>query len=229
MIRRRTIVVVGVLIVLVALASQKTYRIGESADGTLMWNADEAYLFLNVGYRGYRLNYVQTLLEMVREYFGAVRPPDDQSFWVEILRITPKAIEHHTEEGKSLDLYTPFQGSIYANNQGTPWRWSGTRFEVPGPQEQKELDGIKRLSATDFSNSNGWSKRGGILSRSEDEVKYNIVIGGKPLVLDVKRRSPETSIDVRLLRPDGTADTVWYADLHPRKVRKEEYQPTFKQ
>ena len=43
---------------------------------------------------------------------------------------------------------------------------------------------------------------------------------GSTFVLDVKRVIPKTSIAVRLLRPNGTADTVWYADEQPRRISR---------
>ena len=45
-------------------------------------------------------------------------------------------------EGNDPDLFTPFEGHIYANCQGTLCKWNETNFEPATEDEGQKLNGI---------------------------------------------------------------------------------------
>src|ERR1700730_1822528 len=68
------VVIVGVL------AFLHVYYISDGGDGTLFWNRDTAYLFLDLGSLGYRLTYLQYIGQSVKEVFGVGREPSNERY-----------------------------------------------------------------------------------------------------------------------------------------------------
>lgn len=219
----------GLVILVAGLAFFHTYRISSSCGADFLWNSDEAYLFLGCGRLGYRLSYLEYPIEVVRERLGVVRQVDDRRFSTIVLRITPAAVQTYTADGLSFDFYTPFEGAVFANHEGTLWKWSGTRFEQATPEDQRRFDGTHRLSAFDVSKVDGWSKRSAVFSQLGDEVKIPIEIGGKVLTLVVTRRDTSRNIDVTIARPGRDSQEIWHLDQHPQRVSGVEYHQLFRQ
>ncbi len=226
---KRLVVRIGiaVLVILVALASLKVYYIRYGADGTLLWNASEAYLFINVGNLGYMLSYLEYPVEAVKEYFGDVGLPQNRRFAVVVLHISPESIQRWEVQDTSLDFYTPIDGVIYANKQGTLWKWSGTQFEPASQPEQERLEGIKRLSARPLNGAEGWFKQNSILSRSEEQAEFAMELGGKPVKLMITRGYKSGSIVVDLVAPGIGSQRIWSLVQQPRRVSKSEYELAF--
>src|SRR5271169_4375552 len=85
-------VAVGVLL----LATVPTYYIQSASGGSLMWNANEAYVFEGVVQRGFHFSRLGYLVEFVREIFPfGASSPDDKHFSVAVLRITPEAVQRY--------------------------------------------------------------------------------------------------------------------------------------
>src|SRR3979490_224761 len=144
-----------VIIVIVVASSVQTYRVSDGGDATLLSNANEAYLFLDVKRLGYRLSYLEYLGEMIREPFGVVRSPDDTRSFTVVLRITPSEVQRF--ETGDFDFFTPVYGRIYANHDRVLWKWVETHFEEASPEEQQKIGGVKVLSRKDFTDVDGWS------------------------------------------------------------------------
>src|SRR6266436_661625 len=190
---KKLIVVVVFTIVILALASSKMYYIRDDGAVDILWNKSEGYLFLSVVRRGYYFSYLQYPLVVVREYFGSLRLPDNDRSSITLLVVTAAAVQRYVTEDISLDFYTPFDQTIYANRQGVLWKWAGARFEQATAEEQRRVDGTNHLSAQAFTDVHGWSSLPSVTS-GPPEVTIKVELGGQALTLLVKRGYNESDI-----------------------------------
>ncbi len=223
---KKLIVVVVFTIVILALASSKMYYIRDDGAVDILWNKSEGYLFLSVVRRGYYFSYLQYPLVVVREYFGSLRLPDNDRSSITLLVVTAAAVQRYVTEDISLDFYTPFDNTIYANRQGVLWKWAGGRFEQATAEEQRRFDGTNRLSAQAFTDVHGWSSLPGVTS-GPPEVTIKVELGGQALTLLVKRGYNESDISVDLLRLGDAPKRIWFLDEQPRRVSRKEYEHSF--
>jgi len=218
--------VLGVALLLICLSFSQIYYIGGSGDGDLLWNVKEAYLFVHGERRGYHVSYLGYLAELVKGYFGAIDPPDDERPFTIVIRITPSGIERHGEKDQ-FGYFTPVDDSIYAGrNDSNLWKWAGTHFEKAGIDEQKKVKGIEGLSKKNFTNVSGWSARYSVTSNMKEE--FPITLGGKSMTVQVTTlnlSAGEVSVD--LLRHDLPAETLFRRSGQPRRVSRTEYQQSF--
>ena len=194
----------------------------------MLWNATEAYLFIAVSRLGFRVSYLDYPLVILREYFHGVRPPDAERVSGIAIRVTQSAVEQHT--GDLGLFYTPFDGQIYANCQGSLCRWTQNHFEHATDDEIRRFDGIDRLIAKDFDNVNGWSKRGIAAGPQNIYARNTVDVGGRFTLLEKSQpigRTGYAAVSIDVQRPDRAPDTIWHLDGHPRRVSKAEYEESF--
>lgn len=226
-------VVLVVLSSLVALAFSNIYYIREDSAGTLLWSADEAYLFMSVVRRGFRIGYLEYPWVIFKQYLNAPPFPDDRRVSVVVIRVTASAVERqvvdfpmNSDHGPT--FLTLLEKSIYANCQGVLCRWTGTRFELASDTEQRRLDGINRLSVPNFSGVEGWSRQG--VGSVTGDSQFLADVGGKvTLVVNLgnSTKSAYSSASVDLLRSGQVPQRIWYLDGNPRSISKKEYQNRF--
>ena len=162
--------------------------------------------------------------------------PGYQRTSVTVVHITASGVDRHVvealdeEQANTPDLYTPFEGYIYANYHGSLCKWTGNKFETATAEEQRRLDGTNRLVATDIEKDTaGWSKRG--FGEAVSDYEFAVEVGGKfTLHVTNKRlgRSGGAVVSVTLARPGQPVEDVWRVDGRPRRVSKTEYQIAFK-
>jgi hypothetical protein len=228
---KTTIVIVLVVVVLAALTFIPMYHVREDSGGQLLWKGDRAYLFVSVVRRGYRFSYWAYPWTVLSEYLGALPVPVSQRRTLDVLLLTPNTLERHVLEieGNDPHLFTPFEGHIYANCQGTPCKWNETHFEPATEDEGQKLNGISNLSAIDFTNIGGWSKRriGAVAS----DFQFSVELSDQFALL-VKQgnvyRSVYDSSSIDMMRRGQPSERLWYVDGNPRQVTKSEYDRTFK-
>jgi hypothetical protein len=242
--RKKTNAVISTLVVLLAviLAASvlKVYLLREDSGGDVLWNANEAYLFIGVAYRGGHMSYLGYPWMILRESVGGVTGFNNESRSVTVIHITPSGLEKHVIEvaaappGSWPGEYTPFEGQIYANYPeiGGLSRWAGDHFEPATAEEQQRLGGISRLSAVDFTNVDGWSKHGigegpqGLFARSTTDVggRFTISEKGEPV-----GHTGYATVSIYQQRPGAPPERIWYLDGHPRRVSRAEYESVFGQ
>ena len=208
------------------IAHQRAYYVRDDGGATLLWHADEAYLFVSTVDRGFQTSYLDLPIVYIKEYFGAPSQPDDERSSLWVIRVTPSGIERRIvpEQEKICGFLTPFDGQIFANcGCGALCKWTGANFGPASPQEQRGFDGINHLSAGIDTEINGWSKRFVGPTLSADL--------GKGITISVKREGdttdPRNNVSVDLLRPGQAAERLWYIDRHPRNVSKSDYEKMF--
>ena len=212
----------------------KIFSLHSAAGGTLYWNGDEAFLFLDVVNRGHRSTYLRLLLEIPEEFLGVVLSTDDERSSAVVLRITPDAVQRFAKEDIHFGSHQRVGNIIYSRDSkdGILWKWSGTSFQQANAEEEKSLETAQRtietgkyLSGNDYDNISGWSARYAILNRTP-EVRFPMNIGKQSLTLLVKKTATDVSIEI--VRPNGATETIWSLATRPRKFRKTEYERLFK-
>jgi len=155
-----TVLAAVVIGLVVTLVFGKLYMTRDDSGADLLWNPNEAYLFVTVAHRGFRIRYLEYPWVVLKELLYGVRGPDDQRTSVTVVHITADGVERHVEawdqdQANTPDLYTPFEGRIYANYRGSLGKWTGNKFEMATAEEQRRLDGTNRLVATDIDKGAG--------------------------------------------------------------------------
>lgn len=222
----RTLLLTVALVVVFVSSVKTLYFTDDSAKATLLWNANEAYIFVNEGELGYRVSYLEYIGEFLKEYFMGTPQVNDKRFSVIVLHLTSASIQRNEIDNIDFDLFTPIEGTIYANHEGALWKWSGTHFVRTSAEEQQRLGGFGTLSASNWTNVHGWSRRCGILSQSEREVTLPLTLGGKPLTI-LSKQGPGRDQSLDLLRPNQASERIFYAGNRARKISKSEYEQTF--
>jgi hypothetical protein len=93
---RRLLPVALALLLTVALgaaASLETYYVQKDPGAVLVWDKQEAYLFVQVGYLGYRFSYLQYAFANLMAIFNVTRPPDNQTGNTTTIKITPNGVQ----------------------------------------------------------------------------------------------------------------------------------------
>ncbi|SRR6266567_4520333 len=223
-----------VLVLLVlTLGFFEFHIVGDSVqDGVLLWNSDEAYLFIGWGRSGYHFTGFEYLLAYVPAYFGVPRTVDDNRLSMVVFRITPTTVEKYVTEPYQMDrgflAYVPRDKTIYAYDGGAMlWKWAGTRFETVTPEEQRRLalDQKAFYSKGDYTNLEGWSSRHSLATWPP---KSEIELQGKPVTFftKVKNSGAEVSVDLQL--SGGTPQRILRTKNAWHLVNTSEYERIFK-
>lgn len=221
--RNVAIVCLAGLVALVVLGSGQIRLLRDSASGDLLSNREEAYLFIGVASRGYRMNYFQYLGALLTEKLGgSIREPDDEHRSTVVLHVTPEKVERYALSDGAFDLYSSFHGAIYANHQGQVWKWSETHFV---PVSQVEAQSFQDAHASSRTNSDGWSTQVNILNHKIGETRFPLQLAGKMLVVTVAPLASEASID--LASTNGSTSRLWHLDERTRRVNRSEYGTLF--
>jgi hypothetical protein len=197
----KVVISVGiVLAILVVLGSVHTYFVDANCSGDLLWNHHTAYLFIGVGRLGYKLNYLEYPIQVIRDYFGISRKNEATRFSTVVLQLTPSTVQTYELNGESLDFYTPFHEDIYANRQGTLWKWAGGNFVEASEEESRQFGGTNHLSSLPFTNVNGWTARYQVMNRPAASAKFELDLGGKPLNVVIQRNDKTRGVSVDIIR-----------------------------
>ena len=220
------------LIAATVLGFGKIYAIRDDCGGDLLWNADEAYVFMNVARRGFRISYVEYPWVILKELLNGVRGPDDERTSVAVVHITASGVEHHVvemldeEPANTPDFYTPRDAYIYANYHGSLYKWTGNKFEAATEEEQRRLDGTNQLDEKHMEK--GWSKRG--FGAASTDYQFAVDVG-QTFKLEVTNKQPDRSrrsiVSLDVVRPAQAPETIWHLDGRTRRVSRAEYEHAF--
>lgn len=241
----------AILLAAVGAASVlRIYLIREDSGGDVLWNASEAYLFIDVAHRGAHVSYLEYPWMIFREYVGGVAAPNNERRSVTAIHITPSGIEQHVVEvaaappGGWPGEYTPFEGRIYANYPalGGRCRWAGDHFERATEEESRRLvsssfPGVEArsnrvfgLTSRPFDNVGGWSKHGigagpeSLFARSTTDVGGRFTISEKS---EPVGRTGYAAVSIYIQRRGQAPERIWYLNGRPRRVSKAEYERIF--
>jgi hypothetical protein len=201
--------------------------------GTILWNDNEAYLFMTEVRRGYRLTWPGYALAALRQWLNAPPAPSDQKVLFTVIHVTPSGVERHLQVlPGSLSIpphfFTPVGASIYAFSEGTVYKWNGQRFDPAPSEERRKIGGLEHLSSDSDNTVNGWSKRG--VGQVSTDSQFSVAIG-KNLALRIIQGNVYRSLTdspTVLLEPSGQPPTeLWHVNGDPKIVSKKTYSLAF--
>jgi len=222
-------IVVGVIVIvgLVLAATSTLYYLRDDNSGQMLWNANEAYLFMNVARRGVRVRVLDYPWMALKEWLRAPAFPSDQRVFLTVIHVTPSGSERHLgqvveQTADSPHFFTPVDQTIYAKCQLTVCKWTGDHFENATQEEQKTLD-IYHLSRDIDGTINGWSMRG--VGDVAGDFQFAAEIG-KGVTVRVRQGNiyKSTTATVDLERVGEPTQQLWHVNGQPRRVSKREYE-----
>ena len=230
--------VLAVLAILVVLFAP-VYYIRDEAGANLIWNSDQAYVFITVVHRGYRMNCLRLFGAFVKELIPfETFSPDDLSSSVIVFRIAPGNLQRFDFDNMNLDSPDGIGQNIYVvnreNNVGL-LKWSDDHFERTSTEEQNAFrtahSSGKIPAGPIYENIDGWSKSGvagkpSMLSGEED-AKIVIRVNGSATTLVMNSGFITHQAFIDLIRPDETSQRIWHLDQRTHRVNRTEYQKTF--
>ncbi len=228
MLKKVTIAIVLLAAVLLILASVNVCYVHDQATGTLVWNSSEAYVFMDVVNRGYRLSYLKFVAEIPKDFLGYVRLPNDKHFSTVVVEVMPETGRRYIKQDLNLNSYSIFDGKIFSSDlQGgyvSLWFWSGTGFQLATAEEKKKIYDSKAFAPQDVTDVEGWSKRNLTCSNVND---FPIEVGGASLTV-VRNCGYTGSIDsIELRRSGQSPQTIWNLTDRFHWVSKAQYQRLF--
>jgi hypothetical protein len=243
---KKILLIVALVTALLALTTLKMYFVQGSTGGTLIWNANRAYLFIPVFQEGYRFSCFGYLVEFVREIFPfGASGADDKHSYSEVLQVTPDAVQRHSFDNMKFDSpnvvgQTIYVGGYQDDGKGGLMKWSETQFEWASPEEELAVRTARTSgkipTGPKFDDVDGWSKRaaaGEVTSETpttgfaEKDAKVSVTLDGKPLtfVMNSGYISHEAYID--LSRPGQPNERIWYLDGRTHRISRAEYEHIF--
>lgn len=200
-------------------------------DTVLLWNGDEAYLFVGWGRSGYHFTGFEYLFSYIPAYFGVPRTVDDNRLSMLVFRITPAAVQRYVTEPyqmyRGFLAYIPRDKTIYAYDGGAMlWKWAGTDFETVTPEEQRTLvfDQNALTSNKDYTNMDGWSSRHSLAMWPPTSV---IELQGKRVTLLTESKESGREVSIELQLPGKPPQTILRTKTAWHLISKSAYQRMF--
>jgi hypothetical protein len=234
---KRMIIPIVVLAVTVsALAWLRVYYVRDGAVGVLLWNSNEAYLFVNTFQSGYNFSYLGYLGEIVREIFPfGASSPQKEHFCMIVLHITPETTERHVVDNFHAGSPPFVVGqNIYAGNLSAetgPTKWSGSHFEPMTSEEYKAVQDAQHGGgipiSPSYDNIGGWSRRMVDVVSPENDAKITIEIAGKQLSLLAHSGARDHEAYIDVTRPEQPPDRIWHLNERSQRISKATYNQIF--
>lgn len=229
MLKKIVVCLLVLAVIVCGSAFLHVFYISDGGTGTLLWNGDTAYLFLDIGSFGYRLTYLQYMRQTVKELLGVGREPSDKRYSNIVFTINHGNVLRYVLNDTRFSGYYVITGNILSGdlNTGILWKWNENHFERATAEDQRNLTqaGVSGMPGPNYDDVDGWHERINIFSHKGD-YQYAVNLNERTLSLRTRReRVDDLSVD--LVRPDGTNETIWHLDGHPRKVSKAEYERVF--
>ncbi len=219
----RVSLTLALIVALIAVASTVKVRLIQefANDAQLLWNRNEALLFIGTTKTGRRQTMVELAFEVLANYYGGATEPDDTRRAVRVIRYSRDRLEERVLRDVPVSSYTVVDGKVYdlAGN-----RWSGSKFETATESEAEEF--YARMRGYDqFHPNQGWAYRNGLLTRPEIETRIPINIAGETADLVVQRSGRQKWIELR--REGRATKEVWRLDESPHVVSESRYRNYF--
>jgi hypothetical protein len=236
---RKKIVVLLVFLAILIVAFAPLYYVQDGSGANLIWSSDQAYVFVTVIHRGYRMNCLRYVAEFLMELvpFGA-SAPDDKSSSSIVFRIAPGNLQRFDFDNMNLDAPDAIGQNIYVvngENNGGLLRWSDDHFEETSIGEQTALRNAQTSgripAAPSYENIDGWSRSPAAgkvgINHVEEDAKVVIQVNGKSITLVMNSGFFTHQRFIDLIRPGEAPQRIWYLDKRTHRVSRAEYEKTF--
>ena len=193
--KKTTVCLLALAVILCASAFSHIFYIVDGGNGTLFWNSDTAYLFLNLDSLGYRMSYIQYVGQIVREVLGAGRKPSDERFSVVVVTMNSGNVHRYILDDMRLSEYFVIDGSVLSGDQktGILWKWDENHFERATAQEHRDLTkaGASHMPGPEYDDVDGWHKRINIFSHEDKYIYIMNIIDGRYLITRDQTGTPK--------------------------------------
>jgi hypothetical protein len=213
----------------------RVYLTFDGAHGTILWNANEAYLFIDIRRFGHEMSAAGFPLFRITSQLGVVQEANDESGRLIVIRVSGSEVSQHEQgisyrpPGSEPGQYTPRQGRIYANYPGLGGLcfWAADHFEPASPEQRRGFNGINGLTQKDFDI--GWASREFTVGSGDVDDVSTINVGSafRLVLSDLGSKDADRTLTVDLLRPGQRAARIWSVDLHWGRIRGMEYRRIF--
>jgi hypothetical protein len=232
-------IVVALALIVSALALPRVSHVLNQEYGELLWNSNEAYVFVSVTQYGYSFSYLGFLVEIVRDVFPfGASAPDKKHYYTVVLHITPDAIRRYSVDNFQSSIPNPIGQTLFAGNNvgiGGPVKWSGTHFEPATAAEQKEIhdasENGKIPASPSYDNIGGWSKRmvAGDTSHVgiELDAQVTVQLGGQPMIFTMNSGYFDHEAFIELSRPGKPPERIWHLNERAVRVSNATYKEIF--
>jgi hypothetical protein len=228
---KRAVAVALLAAMIAVVASFRTYSVISGGGGDVLWNDNEAYVFVEDIQRGYRFRYLTLPVEILGEYFYWVPNPDAQQVHCVVLHVTStsgidrRVIDVGTDTALCPNFFTPAGEEIYAWCPGVVCKWTGTDFKPVTDAEAHSIGGLEGLAPREFAHVDGWSKHA--LGSEAAGSKFTIKVDGKFELLETHHPLDKyglSSISVEIIHPgQDHPEKIWNVDDSHREVSRAEY------
>lgn len=222
-IRKRYLALVAATLTSVAFVGAATeMRIAwaHAAPTHLLWNTNEAYLFIGTRRTGWYGNYLEFAWQAIRNALGASTSIKESRPAVIVLRITRSDVQRHTFDGMMPGPVMVRDDEIYILSNG-PRRWRDGGFERIDADQERVVHSSP-MQEPNFSGVQGWSRRMNLFHGGEGDVPMTLD-GETVTVIAETQYSPAVSAGVRLRRAGGDVQALWSVDERARYLSREDY------
>jgi hypothetical protein len=230
MLKKALVALAALSVILLVSASVDVFYIHDAATGTLAWNSQQAYVFMDVVSFGYRMSYLKFIAEIPLEFLGDIPLPNDKHFSAVVVEVFPEAGRRIVKQNVNLESYTIFDGKLFAGDlEGAPgslWAWSGNGFRLATATEKTAFYDSQRHNpqAQDVTDVEGWSKR---TVECSDVSDFPIRVGGKDVTLARGCGVMGSVESIELRSPGQRPQTIWNLPDGFRWVSRPAYQQSF--
>ena len=227
--KKGTLLIVVLVLIGLAVFVKLDFVRAEGGGGVMIWKEDKAYLFTSDCPFGFRLNVLHYLLIPAQEYFRSVVLPRDRKCILTVFLIAPNGVERYTQK-PSVDIsdITTLGDDLYARCPGGICKWNEGQFKLISEEDETRLFGINDsgLSRGEFTDVNGWSKRGFRATAVYQETEhYELPIELTQQESILVKGSNPFSVDI--LRLGHPPERIWYHEQRTRRVSRSEYERIF--
>jgi hypothetical protein len=232
------------------------YAISGGTSGCVLWNSNEAYLFMEVSDLGFHPTGVRVPRVWFKQHviggFAASEPPVNQSAYLLVMRVTSSGVERHTVKladrldggpGSDPYLFTPMEEHVYAS---CPWM-IGTFLQDGHPVGKDVGDGLCKWAGDHFEKATEGERRrlNGISRLTDADLggengwsrrsfgarsrSFTISVEGKfqLFVTNIAKGTEKSAVTLDFLRPGEAPQRLGTYEAHEGRISKTEYERTF--
>lgn len=199
-----------------------------SGTGQVLWNQNEAFIFLERGHGGYRETPFQWLKKEALAALGVWPEYTHFRGYVSVFHIHHGTIDAHEVPHLKIAPVFPYEGQLYfmyyeghPSNKSVQYRWTGATFT---PISLEEADRIRSSFqyTKDLLRKYGWREE--FVSQNSNSQKIEFEVDRKQYVLEVQSRWPRSVVT---LRGPGLEKTLATYERETRIVNEQEYRAMF--
>jgi hypothetical protein len=230
--RMVTLVLVPIICVLLAgVAVQRRSVRSIVNDAEIVWDRQEAYVFINASRLGWRSNYMAWLRRQVVWHANGIVLPDTRRDSVVVIHITGEGVTNVELPDIVVSTVGVIDGALYATDAHAIRRWVGNRFEAVGDKDNAIRNAIIRCASEDCrtADEGGWSRRCCLFAKDGDYSDVRLEFSGEAYTLKLLRHVGPDYIQVEIVKPKRSPQLIWYRDEDARRgVTEAEYVDFFK-